>query len=103
MHASKFIAVRCEKHAADERATPLLVVIAACSSRSKRSGIRMTPSLHRKDRTVRTISKSIYLGSLGLFLMSLVASGCATHDSKRDDETYKRPTKAEKAQEESQK
>lgn len=47
---------------------------------------------------MRTISKSIYLGSLGLILTSFVASGCATHDSKRDDETYKRPTKAEKQQ-----
>ena len=52
---------------------------------------------------MRNISKSIYLCVLGLFLASLVASGCATHNAKRDDETYKRPTETEKAQEESQK
>jgi hypothetical protein len=52
---------------------------------------------------MRNISKSIYLCSLGLILASLVASGCATHNAKRDDETYKRPTETEKAQEEAQK
>lgn len=52
---------------------------------------------------MRNISKSIYLCGLGLLLTSLAISGCATHDAKRDDDTYKRPTKAEKQQEESQK
>lgn len=52
---------------------------------------------------MRNISKTIYLCSLGLIFASLVASGCATHDAKRNDETYKRPTDTEKAQEESQK
>jgi hypothetical protein len=52
---------------------------------------------------MRTISKSIYLSTLSLILASLVASGCATHNAKRDDETYKRPTETEKAQEEAQK
>ena len=52
---------------------------------------------------MRSISKSIYLCGMGLILASLVASGCATHNAKRDDETYKRPTETEKQQDEAQK
>lgn len=44
------------------------------------------------------LSTTMYLSGLILLLSSLVVSGCATHDAKRDDETYKRPTKAEKQQ-----
>lgn len=52
---------------------------------------------------MRKLSTTIYLSTISLLLTSLVVSGCATHDAKRDDETYKRPTKAEKQQAESQK
>ncbi len=47
---------------------------------------------------MRNISKGFYLCGLGLIFASLVASGCATRDAKRNDETYKRPTQAEKQQ-----
>lgn len=45
---------------------------------------------------MRNISNNIYLCGLSLILASFAASGCATHDAKRDDETYKRPTQTEK-------
>lgn len=47
------------------------------------------------------ITTRILLCGLGLILISLAVSGCATLDGKRDDETYRRPTKAEQQQEES--
>ena len=48
-----------------------------------------------------SITTRVFLSGLGLILISLAVSGCATLDGKRDDETYKRPTKAEQQQEES--
>ena len=47
---------------------------------------------------MRTTSTKILLSSLGIILTSIAISGCATHDAKRDDETHKRPTQAEKQQ-----
>lgn len=47
---------------------------------------------------MRKISKGFYLCAVSLLLTSIAVSGCATHDAKRNDETYKRPTQAEKQQ-----
>lgn len=44
------------------------------------------------------IPTRILLSGLGIVLASIAVSGCATHDAKRNDETYKRPTQAEKQQ-----